>query len=425
MSEPTTDKPEKKKFTERLRDIFRRKAKPAPIPPEIYNNKRVQKAVFKARRRSFFKRLLLTSVAAAAISTGTHYAPDSVSTPFNTYMTQNGHAANFHDHFHAKEIRVYDRWNPLYPFHLAGQGVKVTWKEINEDENSGGAGKAFSKAVATPIVYYSMLFKGVGDLILPHPIDAYALSGNTPHSEREVFIRPPKTIDLADFISDFGRVNTPDMKFKNDTAELERVIFEYIMLHEARHGDQDKGVATSLNESDADRYAFDVLAARGNDAGLLSEARAIITHSRTMASVLGGGTSHTTSVALMRPYATPYNAYRDEAALHRLHQVLKDADLMNTDVFPEEMSRGNRYVYLAAALKKSGIAARDPDMQIATDMFLNAAGFFNRAADGALVDQRFNIDKINVSYLNQQYKPVEDKLAPQTPPAPKPPRPSS
>ena len=66
MSEPTQDKPEKKKFTERLRDIFRRKAKPAPVPAALYNDKRVQKAVFKARRRRFFKRLLLTSVAAAA-----------------------------------------------------------------------------------------------------------------------------------------------------------------------------------------------------------------------------------------------------------------------------------------------------------------------------------------------------------------------
>jgi hypothetical protein len=425
MSEPTTDKPEKKKFTERLRDVFRRKAKPAPVPPEIYNDKRVQKAVFKSRRRRFFKRLLVTSVAAAAISTGTHYAPDSVSTPFNTYMTENGHAENFHDHFHAKNIRVYDRWNPLYPFHLAGQGVKITWNEIDQDKESGNASKAFSKAVTTPIVYYSMLFKGAGDLILPHPIDAYALSGNAPHSEREVFIRPPKSVNLGDFISDFGRVNTTEMTFKNDKAELERVIFEYIMLHEARHGDQDKGVAVSLNESDADRYGFDVLAARGNKTELLSEARAIITHSRTMSSVLGGGTSHTTSVALMRPYATPYNAYRDEAALHRLHQVLSDADVMNKDAFPEDMSRGNRFVYLAAALKKQGLTARDPDMQLATDLFLNAAGFFNTASGGTLIDRSFNIDNINMSYLQQQYKPVEDKLSPPQTPPPRPPRPTS
>ncbi|MDP2206948.1 MAG: hypothetical protein Q8K65_11650 [Alphaproteobacteria bacterium] len=428
MSEPKTDKPEKKKFTERLRDLFRRKAKPAPVPPEVYNDKRVKKAVFKANRRRFYKRILLTSVAAAAISTGTHYAPDSVSTPFNTYMTEKGHAENFHDHFHAKNIRVYDRWNPLYPFHLAGQGVKITWSEIDQDKESGNAAKAFGKAVTTPIVYYSMLFKGVGDLILPHPIDAYALSGNAPHDQREVFIRPPKAINLDDFISDFGRVNTAEMTFKNDTAELERVIFEYIMLHEARHGDQNKGVAVSLNEADADRYAFDVLAARGNKTELLSEARAIITHSRTMSSVLGGGTSHTTSVALLRPYATPYNAYRDEAALSRLHKVLSDADIMNKDAFPEDMSRGNRFVYMAAALKKQGLAARDPDMQMATDMFLNAAGFFNEASGGAIIDRSFNIDKINMGYLQQQYKPVEDKLAPkaeQQRPAPRPPRPTS
>jgi hypothetical protein len=423
MSAPTTDKPEQKKITERLRDIFRRKAKPVPVPAEIYNDKRVQKAVFKANRRRFFKRLLLTSVAAAAISTGTHLAPDSVSTPFNAYMDEKGHGTDFHDHFHASNIRVYDRWNPLYPFHLAGQGVKLTWNGADQDATSGSVTKTFSKALATPVVYYSLLFKGVGDLILPHPIDAYSLSGNMPHSAREVFIRPPRAINLADFISDFGLVNTPNITFRNDTSELERILFEYVMLHEARHGDQDKNVATSLNEADADRYAFDVLAARGNREELLAEVRSIITHSRTMSSVLGGGTSHATSVALLRPYASPYNAYRDEAALNRLHRVLRDADTMNKDVFPEDMSRGNRFVYLAMALKQQNLTSQDPDMRLAIDMFLTAIDFFDTAAGGALVNRSFRIDQIKTGYLQQRYKPVEDKLQPQSP-APKP-RPSA
>jgi len=415
MSEPTQDKPEKKKFTERLRNIFSRKAKPAPVPAAIYNDKRVQKAVIKSRRRRFLKRFLMTSVAAAAISAGTHYAPDTVSTPFNQFMYEQGHAADLKNHFHAQSTRVYDRWNPLYPFHLAGQGVKITWQEIDGNEQSGPIGKGFDKAISTPIVYYSLLFKGGMDLIFPHPIDAYSLANNAPHAEREVFIRPPKAVNLADFISDFGRVSPEHIKFKHPVAQLEKTLFEYIMLHEARHGDQGKDVAMSLNESDADRYAFDVLAARGNKPELLTEVRAIITHSRTMSSVLGGGTSHTTSGALMRPYQTPYHAYRDEAALQRLHKVLGDAATMNSDAFPEDMSRGNRYVYLAVALKKQGVPANDPDMQLAVNMFLSAAGFFDAASGGTLIDPRFDIGKINVSYLQEQYKPVEDKLkAPET-----------
>lgn len=146
MSEPTQEKPEKKKFTERLRDIFRRKAKPAPVPAAIYNDKRVQKAVIKSRRRRFLKRFLMTSVAAAAISAGTHYAPDTVSTPFNQFMYEQGHAADLKTHFHAQNTRVYDRWNPLYPFHLAGQGVKITWQEIDGNEQSGAFSKGFDKA---------------------------------------------------------------------------------------------------------------------------------------------------------------------------------------------------------------------------------------------------------------------------------------
>lgn len=417
MSEPR----EKKTFTERLSRIFSRKAKPAPVPPEVYNDTRVQKAVYKARRRSFIKRLLVSSVAAAAISTGTQYYPDTVSTPLDTYMAEKGHASNFSTHFHAAHIRVYDRWNPLYPFHVAGQGAKLTWQEIDADkEINGPVSKALSKAVSTAIIYPSMLFQGFSTLLMPNALDAYAIPNDAPHAKREVFIRPPGQIKIADFISDFGHVNSDKLYFQNKPKDLERVLYEYVMLHEARHGDQRTDVATSLNEADADRYAFRVLEARGNKKELLDEARAIILHSRTMASVLGGGTSHTTSVALLRPQQTPYASYKDEAALQRLHKVLSDADVMNKDVFPEDMSRGNRFIYLAGAMNKQHIADKDPEMKLALSMFVSAAVYFNMVTGGGMIDTDFDLKKIKINYLQQQYKPVEDKLQvpPQTASAP-------
>ncbi len=423
MSEPS----EKKTFKERLSSMFSRKAKapagnvkvkPAPVPSEIYNDTRVQKAVFKARRRSFIKRLLVSSVAAAAISTGTQYYPDTVSTPLDQYMADKGHTPDFSIHFHAANIRVYDRWNPLYPFHLAGQGAKLTWQAIDADPEGGPIGKGISKGLSTAIIYPSMLFQGFSTLLMPNALDAYAIPNDAPHDKREVFIRPPGEIKIADFISDFGRVNSDKLYFNNSPKDLERVLYQYIMLHEARHGDQRTDVATSLNEADADRYAFSVLAARGHKKELLDEALAIITHSRTMASVLGGGTSHTTSVALLRPYQTPYAAYKDEAALQRLHKVLSDADVMNKDVFPKDMSRGNRFIYLAGAMNKQGVADKDPDMKLALSMFVNAAVYFNMVTGGSMIDTSFDLQKINISYLQQQYKPVEDKLGIPGVPAP-------
>lgn len=410
MTEPR----EKNSFTKRLSSLFSRKAKPAPVPPEVYNDPRVHKAVFKARRRRFFKRLLVSSVAAAAISTGTHYFPDSVSTPFNQHMAEQGHAANFGDHFHAANIRVYDRWNPLYPFHLAGLGAKMSWRMVDEENEGGAFYRGASKAVGTAVIYPAMLFKGFTTLAMPHPLDAFAVPNTAPHAERDIFIRPPGKVNLEDFIKDFGRVNSDTLKFKNDTKEIERVLYEYIMLHEARHGDQRSDVATSLNEADADKYAFRVLEARGNKQELLTEVRDIITHSRTMASVLGGGTSHTTSLALLRPHQSPYESYKDEAALKRLHDVLNDADAMNSGVFGDNIGRGNRLIYLAAAINKSGVADRDPDMKQALGMFLRASLYFDSVTGGGMITN-FDIDKINVDYLRKEYKPVEDKL--QTPAA--------
>ncbi len=38
-------------------------------------------------------------------------------------MARRGYADDYSKNFHTKEIRVYDRFNPLYPFHLAGRAT--------------------------------------------------------------------------------------------------------------------------------------------------------------------------------------------------------------------------------------------------------------------------------------------------------------
>lgn len=408
MTEPQN----KKTLLQKLSSVFNRSAKPkpAPVAPEILKDKRVEKAIVTQRRRRFLRKLLITSVAAGAISAGTQYYPDSVSTPLDQYMAEKGHGTEFSSHFHASNIRVYDRGNPLYPFHLAGQGVKITWQGIDSNTETGPVGKALAKLFTTPSTYYSFLFKGAGDLIFPHPLDAYSIANNVPTDKREVMIRPPKDIDLADFVSDFGYISADTLVFKNNPRALEHALFEYTMIHEARHGDQNKNVITSLNEADADRYAFAVLEARGYKPALISEVRDIIVNSRTMASVLGGGTDHSTSISLMRPNQTAYNAYKDENALHRLHQILMDADNINKDKFPDGISRGSRFIYMAIAMQKQNIADKDPDMQMALGVFTKAALYFDTVTDGQILNKNIDLDKIDMGYLKQPYKPVEDKL---------------
>src|SRR5690606_32139152 len=102
--------------------------------------------------------------------------------------------------------------------------------------------------------------RGMGDTFSSGALDAYSISTDAPLSERNVFIRPPAdNFTVQEFLRDFAGLNLPDVQFEHDHKEIERVLFEYVMLHEARHGDQAKSVSTALNEADADRYAFDVL----------------------------------------------------------------------------------------------------------------------------------------------------------------------
>lgn len=403
----------------KLRKAFGLKAKPpAPeVPKEIAENRHIQKAVIKNHRRKIRRRLRNVFLASAALSTALQFTPDLVSTKFDDFMAQKGYPADYAQHFHTGDIRVYDRYNPLYPFHLAGRAVGIVWNESLKEQHTS----YIALMVGTPFIYVSGLWQGFTEMIpFGSKLDAYSLTTNDAPRDRVNFIRPPGTFSLNGFLSDFTGVDGRALEFKSDRAELREVLFQFVMLHEARHGDQDHLAYVTANESDADMYAFRVLAARGVDKALLNEAASIVVHARAINATLGGDAGHVSTFAMQRGHQRIFDAYQDAAAFQRLHEVLAEADRRNDAVLPPEMRAGNRYLYLTLAMQREGLLDEDPGMKRAASVFLNAIGYFDRLSGGMIIDRGFDFEKIDLGYLTERYTPVPDKLHPPSPQAPRP-----
>ena len=406
----------KKKLKEfRLRDVFRRKALP-PVPPEILNNKPLTKAIVRQHRRKVVKRLRNVFLASAALSAVLQSTPDLVSTKFDDYMAGKGFANNFSQNYSTGEIRVYDRFNPLYPFHLAGREVSITWHEQMKLTHLA----AIPLAIETPLLYVSGLEKGFGDMIFPNSLDAYSMTTNDKLNQRVNFIRPPGEFSLDTFLQTFSQQDGSKLSFRSDRKDLQDVLFAFVMLHEARHGDQEKRAYITANEADADLYAFKVLESRGFDPVLVDEARTIVRHARTLSATLGSDQAHVSTFTLERGGERIFDAYEDAADFKRLHDVLREADIRNDRNFPRDMPAGNRYLYLTLAMQKAGLLNEDPGMKKAAAALVAAVNYFDDASGHKIIDPNFDFNKINLRYLTQPYHPAPDRLDVPAPPAPKP-----
>ena len=150
--------------------------------------------------------------------------------------------------------------------------------------------------------------------------------------------------------------------------------------------------------------------ARGTDPALLQEVATLITHARTINSVIGGDISHATSFALMRGTERLFDAHEDASTMERLHKVLNEADDFNDKAFPPGIKSGNRYVYLALEMYKRGILDEDPQMKKAAAAFIKSVAYFNDVSGGKIINPHFDSRKLDFSYLTEKYQPVPDKL---------------
>ena len=398
----------------RLRNIFKRKAAPQ-VPQELLENKELRRAIEKHHRRKIYKRLRNIFFVSAAVSTVLQSTPDLVSVKFDDYMASKGYANNLSKNYSTGDIRVYDRFNPLYPFHLAGREVGIEWHEQMKMTHLA----AIPLAIETPFIYVGGLKKGFMDMIAPNSLDAYSMTTNDKLSSRVNFIRPPGEFSLESFLDDFSQQDGEKLTFKNDRQDLRDALFEFVMLHEARHGDQDKRAYITANESDADLYAFKVMASRGVDPALLTETATIVAHARTLNATIGGDQAHVSTFTLERGGERIFDSYEDAANFQRLHDVLHEADIRNDHNFPRDMPEGNRYLYLTLAMQKAGLLNEDPGMKKAAGALVAAITYFDDASGNKIIDPNFDLNKVDLRYLTQQYHPAPDRLTVPNPPPPR------
>lgn len=383
------------------------------VPKEVSENKYVQKAVLKSRGRKTLRRIRNIFLASATLSTGLQFAPDLVSSKFDDYMKAQGYTQTYSDHFHTGDIRVYDRYNPLYPFHLAGKSVAVTWDQAMRENHTS----YFDLTLATPLIYGNTLWKGFTDMLpFGSDLDAYSITTNGAPEDRTNFIRPPGQFSLNSFLRDFSGVEGRALEFTSDRDELRDVLFQFVMLHEARHGDQNRAAFMTANESDADLYAFRVLSARGVDRTLLNEAANIVLHARALNATLAGDAGHASTFSMQRGGQRIFDAHQDAAAFDRLHTVLAEADRRNDANFAPDMPVGNRYLYLTMAMNNEGLLNEDPGLRKAAVAFVRSIEYFNNLSDGMIIDPGYDLSGLDLDYLTKPYTPVPDKLQP--PPRP-------
>ncbi len=395
-----------------LSNIFRKraefKAAVKAVPPAVRNDAVVKEAIFKDRSRKRWKYILGFLMGSTTLSIALQLTPNLVSTPFSEHMAEKGYPTQLKDHFHSARIRVYDRSNILYPFHYAGMTTRIEWGEAirDPDANIGLLDIAFE-----PVRIGAKVIDGYFQMLPGNKLDAWSISGSQDTKDRFCYIRPAGNFSLERYLSDFSGVRSKEFHFRNDHEALSKILYAYVMLHEARHCDQDKRVhASPLNESDSDLYAFKIMQAHGVDPDLLGEAHEIMTSLRTINSVIGGDTLHTTTFTLQRKTQTAMNAHNDAATFWRLRQILLDAYALNSAAFPEEMKAGGKFFALTHAMSQAGLFKDDKQLTLAAETFMSGLRYLDQVSGGGIIFKDFNTTKLDFNYFTQDYKPVPDKL---------------
>lgn len=398
---------------ERLRNYFRKRSAWKNVPPEIYKDKNIQKAVKeKALKPKKWKRRVAVVLSSVSLSMLLPYAPDLYSDDYNDYMGQQGHAKNLKDHFHAANIRVYHRGSLLAPFHQAGAMTKLN-REMMKDETETSA---VGLGIMSSFFYAKTLVEGLFTTVLPFSsLNAYSytLELKKPVQESSCYIHPPGDFTLQDFLSDFSGLEMETVRTKNKPEDLQKTFNAYVMLHEARHCDQNKNLqASPVNESDADLYSFKVLKAQGTSPALLQESQSLIRYIRIINAVAKGDISHASGITLNRGEQTLHDAHNDAAIFQSLHNLLVDAHNINKDAFEKKTKMGVRLYYLTEALLQQGLLKSEPELQKAAESYMTAIWYFDQISGNKLLDKKFDGSKIDLSLFGKEYKPVADKLAP-------------
>lgn len=341
------------------------------------------------------------------------YFPQTTTRSLDEDMVARGIPIKLQENFHTQDIRIYHRKNPLQIFHQAGHLTA-----LNFDPQY-----PHLSALTSPLIYVSLLAEMTGNFLSPQPIDAFSIAPNKQIDKRICFIRPPKAQTASDFVESFGRFTAEPVNFtfKSAPQKLSKVFYTFVMAHEARHCDQDKDIyGSSLNEADADLFAFRLLEQKMQDKAEIAEAKEIMQHLRHILAIRGD-LGHFSTVSLQRGSQTPMQAELEYSVPETLRRIMSQAVAKNSIFFTETDYSSQRLYALAQYMVRTGTFAPIKSDSLETIAFkkhlrdgakdyVAAMEYFNTKSGGALLKRNFNHLAFDLGYLHKNYLPVPDKL---------------
>lgn len=358
------------------------------------------------------KKLLVFLAGTALASTALQFTPGLTSKPAKDYFEEQGIPAAMAEEFHTKNIRVYDRYNPLYPVHLGGFAVRA----LNEESKNASA---FQKAYKYPANVVTGYVTGIGtffSLYIPpyKSIDAFSVKTPLSAATRECFVRPPGRMTLQSFLNEFtGTGGEVTFMTRKGDAELAKVLKDFALLHELRHCDQNPDMPVIINESDADIRAFEIMQRSGNyRPEMIEEARHIIAELRIFNGVRGDVAHMSKSAVNLGPQA-PASTFDDEYATHHLRSLIDLSYRMDEkrlkDIFGENMAHHEKAYHITQALIASGGLDTRPVVLEKAREFVSSVEYFNALAEGGMITRDNLSAKIRVEGLDKPYAPVPEK----------------
>lgn len=354
-------------------------------------------------------KICLWSVPAAALI---QFAPQLTTRSLDKDIEAKKIPVTLQENFHTEDIRVYHRYNPLQIFHQAGHLTALNFDKEN----------LYRSLLLSPVIYVGAFAQATGTFFFPAPIDAFSIAPDHPIDTRSCFIRPPKAQTASDFVESFGRFTEEslDFTFKSDPQKLSKVFYTFVMAHEARHCDQDKDMyGSSLNEADADLFAFRLLEQKMQDKAEIAEAKEIMQHLRHILAIRGD-LGHFSTVSLQRGSQTPMQAELEYSVPETLRRIMSQAIAKNNDLLPVGSATQKIYAIGKHMLKAGTFkpvkgdtaetAAFKAHLQEGVQNYIKGVDYFNKLSGGKILKWDTSNAPFDLRYLHKNYLPVPDKL---------------
>lgn len=359
-----------------------------------------RKSTLSQKLRKGVTALLLASTGLATVL---QFTPGLVATPAADYLAQKGFSTATLEAFQAQDVHIYDRDNPLVPFHMAGHRVRMLWSAENEN--------LLFKTLGAPLMLGYGFRNGLNIMNNDSKLAAYSFGTTEPDAAaRSIFVWPSDDRTTPEeWLEEMTGIAVKQLDFgPHSRAGMQRLLIETGLLHEIRHGDQIKSDDRTLKESDADAYSLHAAAFGTAAPSLLAEARVFIMAARAVSSMTTGDTSHASAFALQRgmendfvrqdplhDFSLHMQALQDSAKFAGAHHRLRGM-LMDTDAIPADMDVPSAFYHLASALLDAGAAQRDNETD-ALSIYVHAMDYLDARAGGAVIDRRVDHSRIDVA----------------------------